>query len=80
MASPPANRSSRAPEFERRALLVVVATMGGAAVAAAFGVPHPIVAALLVLVPYGIVFGAIALAFRLPEASNTIARLTTRLR
>jgi hypothetical protein len=36
MASPPANRSSRAPEFERRALLVMVATMGGAAVAATF--------------------------------------------
>jgi putative peptidoglycan lipid II flippase len=39
---------------------------------------HPIVTALLVLGPYGLVFFASALAMRVPEASSTIARLARR--
>jgi putative peptidoglycan lipid II flippase len=35
---------------------------------------HPVVAAVFVLVPYGAVFFAVALALRLPEASTAIAR------
>jgi putative peptidoglycan lipid II flippase len=36
---------------------------------------HPIVTALLVLGPYGIVFFAMTLALRIPEASTSLARL-----
>jgi putative peptidoglycan lipid II flippase len=37
---------------------------------------HPVVTAVLVLGPYGMVFFAAALAFRVPEASSAIRRLT----
>jgi hypothetical protein len=39
---------------------------------------HPIVTALLVLGPYGLVFFGSAFAMRIPEASSTIARLARR--
>ncbi len=37
---------------------------------------HPVVTAVLVLGPYGVTFFAVALAFRIPEASSAIGRLT----
>jgi hypothetical protein len=50
----------------------------GAAVAWAVKVSvpplHPIVAATLILTPYGVVFFAMAYAFRLPEVANALAR------
>ncbi len=53
--------------------------VAGAAVAWAvkISVPpvHPIVAATLILAPYGLVFFAAAYAFRLPEVSNALARV-----
>ncbi len=36
---------------------------------------HPVVAAILVLGPYGAVFFAMTLALRIPEASSALARL-----
>jgi putative peptidoglycan lipid II flippase len=61
-----------------------VAQLWGAAIAGAavaWGVKialpslHPIVTALLVLGPYGVVFFAMTLVLRIPEASTTLARL-----
>jgi putative peptidoglycan lipid II flippase len=39
---------------------------------------HPIVTALLVLGPYGVVFFAMTLALRIPEASTALARVVKR--
>jgi putative peptidoglycan lipid II flippase len=39
---------------------------------------HPIVTALFVLGPYGLVFFSMTLALRIPEASTAVARLTRR--
>jgi hypothetical protein len=36
---------------------------------------HPVFAAVLVLGPYGVVFGACSLALRIPEAQTALARL-----
>ena len=38
---------------------------------------HPIVAALMMLAPYGLVYLAATLAFKIPEARKVVARLTT---
>jgi putative peptidoglycan lipid II flippase len=40
----------------------------------------PIVAAGVILAPYGLVFFAIAFALRIPEASSLVGRLTARRR
>jgi putative peptidoglycan lipid II flippase len=39
---------------------------------------HPVITAILVLGPYGLVFLALTLALRIPEASNALARLRRR--
>jgi putative peptidoglycan lipid II flippase len=39
---------------------------------------HPIVTAVLVLGPYGVVFFAMTLALRIPEASTALARVVKR--
>ncbi len=39
---------------------------------------HPVLLALLVLIPYGVAFFGIAFAFRLPEASSALGRIWTR--
>jgi putative peptidoglycan lipid II flippase len=59
-----------------------VAAAAGAAAAWAIRVawpaPHPIVTAVVVLVPYGAVFLALAFAFRIPEASTALTRVLRR--
>jgi putative peptidoglycan lipid II flippase len=64
-----------------------VARLWGSAAAAAavawavkLAIPalHPIVTAVLVLGPYGLVFLSMSLALRIPEASTAVARLTRR--
>ena len=59
-----------------------LASASGAAmgwvVKAAWRPTNPLVAAILILVPYGVVFFAVALALRIPEASRTLGRLTAR--
>jgi putative peptidoglycan lipid II flippase len=58
----------------------------GAAALVAWGVKlaapstHPIVAAIVVLGPYGLIFFAVTFGLRLPEASSTIARIGSRFR
>ena len=44
----------------------------------ALPVSHPIVAAIAVLGPYGLIYFAVALALGIPEASSTIGRLGSR--
>jgi putative peptidoglycan lipid II flippase len=59
-----------------------LASASGAAMAwvikAALRPTNPLIAAILILLPYGLVFFAVALALRIPEASRTLSRLTTR--
>jgi putative peptidoglycan lipid II flippase len=40
--------------------------------------PGPIVGAILILTPYGVVYGALALAMRIPEASATVRGFSSR--
>ena len=60
-----------------------LAAASGAAIAwvikAALGPTNPLIAGILILVPYGVVFFAAALALRIAEASRTLGRLTARL-
>ena len=57
-----------------------------AAAAVAWGVKlalpvfHPIVAAIVVLGPYGLIYFAVTFALGIPEASSTIGRLASRFR
>jgi putative peptidoglycan lipid II flippase len=46
----------------------------------ALSVSHPIVAAIAVLGPYGLIYFAVTFALRVPEASSTIGRLASRFR
>jgi putative peptidoglycan lipid II flippase len=39
---------------------------------------NPLIAAISILVPYGLIFFAVAFALRIPEASRTLGRLTRR--
>ena len=43
-------------------------------------IADPIIAAVVILGPYGLVFFAIAFALRIPEASRLVSRLTARRR
>jgi len=38
-------------------------------------VPHPVIVAALVLVPYGLVYFAISSALRVPEANAVVGRV-----
>jgi putative peptidoglycan lipid II flippase len=59
-----------------------LASGSGAALAWAIKVAlrpaNPLIAAILILAPYGLVFFAVALALRIPEASRVLGRLTRR--
>jgi putative peptidoglycan lipid II flippase len=44
----------------------------------AMPVSHPIVAAIAVLGPYGLIYFVVTFALRIPEASSTIGRLASR--
>jgi putative peptidoglycan lipid II flippase len=44
----------------------------------ALPVSHPIIAAIAVLGPYGLIYFAVTFALGIPEASSTIGRLTSR--
>jgi putative peptidoglycan lipid II flippase len=59
-----------------------LASASGAAMAwvikVAMRTANPLIAAILILVPYGLVFFAVALLLRIPEASRTLGRLTPR--
>jgi putative peptidoglycan lipid II flippase len=61
-----------------------LAAAAGAATAWAFKltvpIADPIIAAVVILGPYGLVFFAIAFALRIPEASRLVSRLTARRR
>jgi putative peptidoglycan lipid II flippase len=61
---------------------VLFAAITGAAVAWAVKLTlpelHPILTAVAVLVPYGLVYFGIAAAFRIPEISNVLSRLQRR--
>ena len=57
----------------------IVAAAAAWAIKLAVPSPHPVVAAVLVLGPYGAIFFAATFAMRLPEAAGAIARLS-RLR
>jgi putative peptidoglycan lipid II flippase len=59
-----------------------LASASGAALAwvikVAVPAASPLIAAILILVPYGLVFIAVAFALRIPEASSALGRLTWR--
>jgi putative peptidoglycan lipid II flippase len=59
-----------------------LASASGAAMAwgikVALRTANPLLAAILILVPYGLIFFAVAFALRIPEASRTLGRLTRR--
>jgi hypothetical protein len=61
-----------------------VAAASGAAVGwvvkVAIPTSNPIVAGMLVLLPYGLTFFAVAIALRIPEASAALARVRRPLR
>jgi len=65
-------------------LKLLIAALAGAAVAwmVKLNVPalHPIVTAIVVLAPYGLVYFAITAAFRIPEISGVLRRLQRRSR
>jgi len=47
----------------------------GWAIKLAIGVPHPVIVAALVLVPYGLVYFAISSALKVPEANAVVGRV-----
>jgi putative peptidoglycan lipid II flippase len=67
-----------------RPYIVTLWFAAGLAAAAAWAIRlvlpswHPLVTAALVLGPFGLVYFAVALAFRLPEAATMLSRLTRR--